>query len=250
MSGAAAAGRGVTGALARVLDGALLLRLSARSLAGRWFWAVPLLPLLWSAFLGVRLVLGGRPEYSPHEGQGLMAVPMAVLAILLGVRIIAGEIDRRTLEIAYTVPGGTHRVWLAKFLAAFLLLGMSEAVLALTVYVFFTGFPPGALYGASQAATFYLALGMAFAALFKSETTGALVTTAVLTLNGLITNFGNNQIRISPFWNPEVPWVVGNADAASILAWTIQNRIGFALAITAVVALAIARAEHREKLLS
>jgi hypothetical protein len=227
-----------------------LLHLSARSLAGRHYWTVPWIPLVWPVFLGFRLLVGWREEaYSPWEAQGiLIAVPLSVLALLLGVRIIAGEIDKRTLEIAYTVPGGTHRVWLAKFVAAFLILLAAEAWLALAAWVFFTAYPWGALYGAIQAATFYLGVAMGLGALFKSETTAALGTAGVLVLNGIFTGFGSSQIRPSPFWNPAAP-VLGGFDDRDILGWTIQNRIGFVLAIAAVVALAISRAERREKLL-
>ena len=232
-------------------DNVRLVALAARSLAGRRYWLVTLVPLVWPAFLGVRLLLGGRPEpYASHEAQvALISVPLTVLGILLGVRIIAGELDKRTLEIAYTVPGGTHRVWLAKFAAAFFLLVVSELVLAGAAYIFFTGYPPGALYGALQAALFYTALAMGLAALFKSEATGALTAVAVLALNGVFTGFGNAQIRISPFWNPWAP-SLRSFDPADILGWTIQNRIGFVLAVAAAVAMAIARAERREKLLS
>ena len=87
---------------------------------------------------------------------------------------------------------------------------------------------------------------MFFAALSKSEAAGALITVVVLMLNGLITGFGQNQIRISPFWNPGV--LVGS-DAGQLLAWTLQNRIGFALIIAAVIALAFGRAEQRERIL-
>ncbi len=232
-----------------VPDSLRLLRLSARSLSGRLFWAVPALPLLWPAYLASQLLAGWRQEaYLPYNAQGIISVPLTALAILLGVRIIAGEIDRRTLEIAYTVPGGTHRVWLAKFVAACLLLLLSEALLATVTYVFLTGFPAGALYGAFQAGVFYLAVGMALAALFKSEATGALASAAALIVNGVLTGFGGVQLRVSPFWNPAVPALEG-FDAADVLGWTIQNRIGFVLAIAAVLALAVQRAEQREKLL-
>jgi hypothetical protein len=39
------------------------------------------------------------------------------------------------------------------------------------------------------------------------------------------------------------------ADSSELLAWTIQNRIGVALLIFALVALSCVRAERREQLL-
>ena len=76
----------------------------------------------------------------------------------------------------------------------------------------------------------------------------ALVTTAVLVINGVITGFGDSQIRVSPFWNPAILEQRGT-DPTDLLAWTVQNRIGFVLAIAAVIALGFARAERREKML-
>ena len=92
----------------------------------------------------------------------------------------------------------------------------------------------------------YLVLTMGFAALFKSEVTGAMGSAAVLTLNGFITGFGEHQRRISPLWNPLSLDDTSDAIAA---AHTVQNRIGFLLVIAALTALAFARAERREKLL-
>jgi ABC-type transport system involved in multi-copper enzyme maturation permease subunit len=221
-----------------------LVGLSAQLVAGRRFWVVPLLPLLWSAFQAMRLLVGWREQsFDAVSGQNtLIGVPLVVLAIGLGVRIIAAEIDRRTIEIAYTVPGGAHRVWLAKLAAAVLLLLAAEAALALVTFAFFTSFPVGALYGALQAALFYLVLAMALAALFRSEITGAMATVAVL----VVSSFLGGRFRVSPFFNP-----LANREASSadLLAWTVQNRIGYVLAIAAVTALAFARAERREKIL-
>ena len=118
---------------------------------------------------------------------------------------------------------------------------IAELLLAVSTYIFFTEFPLGALYGALQAAVFYLVLSMALAALFKSEAVGALTSGGVLAFNSLLQN-----LRISPFWNPER---LTDHDPRDVLAWTVQNRIGFLLAIAAIVALAFARAERREKLL-
>jgi hypothetical protein len=184
----------------------------------------------------------------PEMAQGaFIGFPLTVLAIGLGVRIIANELERRTLEIAYTVPGGTHRVWIAKLAATAMILVVAEGLLAISTWAFFTSYPLAALYGALQPALFYLALSMGFAALFKSEVTGAMATAAVLSLNGFLTGFGETQWRISPFWNPLALRETGSAMAA---AYTVQNRIGFVLAIAAVIALAFARAERREKMLS
>jgi len=180
-----------------------LAHLSARLIAGRRYWIVPLLVLPWPAFQLLRLAIPGWREggaFTPPEAQGLLiGFPLAVLAIGLGVRIIAGDIDRRTLEIAYTVPGGAHRAWTAKLVAAVLLIVAAESLLGVAVFVFATEFPAAALYGALQAALFYLVLAMAMSVLFKSEDTGAMVTVALLVANGVFTGFGSNQLRVSPF---------------------------------------------------
>ena len=52
------------------------------------------------------------------------------------------------------------------------MLVVAEALLATAVWAFFTTFPLGALYGALQAAVFYLVLAMAMATLFRGEGSG------------------------------------------------------------------------------
>lgn len=224
---------------------ARLLKLAARLLAGRRFWILPILPVLWIAFQVFRLLVEWRTEdYLPADAQAvLIGTPLVVLAIGLGVRVMAGEIDQRTLEIAYTVPGGTHRVWLAKLAAAIAMLVGAEALLAAATFFFCTSYPPGALYGALQAAVFYLVLAMGLSALTKSEATGALLATGVLILNSFIQGA---DLRVSPFWNPAN---LEDFDPADVLAWTTQNRIGFLLAIAAIMVLSFGRAERREKML-
>lgn len=226
-----------------------LSTLAAHLLAGRRFWLAALVPLAWPAFQAILLATGGREQiFERAAAQGtLIGLPLTVLAIFLGVRVIAGEVDARRLEIAYTVPGGSHRVWLAKLTAAVAILLVAEGLLALAAWTFFTSFPPAALYGALQAATVYLVLAMGLAALFKSEVTGAMAVAVVLALNGLFTGFGDAQNRFSPFWNPAA---LPDSQASQALAWTLQNRIGFLLVIAALTALAFGRAERREKMLS
>ena len=225
-----------------------LIRYALLVLAGRRYWLLPILPLGWLLFQAGVLLFGREGVMmGPASAQGtLIGVPLTLLAAFLGLRIIAGELDGRSLEIAYTVPGGAERVWWAKLAASALMIVASEALLAAATFVFFTPFPLEALYGALQAALFYLVLSMGLATLFRSEAAGALAVAAVLGFNGLVTGFGENQIRISPFWNPHA---LMDADPTELLAWTLQNRIGIVLAMAAIVALTFMRANRREKML-
>lgn len=232
----------------RFVDTLMLLWLSLRLQLGKRFWAVPILVLAWPAFQAIALVAGWTGGgFEPENAQNLLiGVPLVVLAIGLGVRIIAGEIEQRTLEVTYTVPGGAKRVWIAKILAAVLVLVVAEALLAIVAAAFFVPFPLMALYGALQAAVVYLALSMGLGALLKSEITAVLVVSVVLLMNGLMTGFGEIQTRLSPFFNPAA---VDVENQAELVAWTIQNRIGMALLVLALIALACVRAERREELL-
>lgn len=240
----------MTGAAAAVSewlrDAGRLYLLSARMVAGRRFWIAPLLPLVWIGWTVVNLLIGQSDGYADADAQNfLIGFPLVVLGIGLGVRVIAGEIDRRTLEIAYTVPGGAHRVWFAKLVAAASLVLIAEALLApLVVLLFAVEVGAAALHGALQAALCYLVIAIAFSTLFRSEAAGALVTVAVLVVNFPFQAAG---LRVSPFFNPaNFP----NVDPQSVMAWTVQNRIGVALAIVAITWLAFGRAENREKLLA
>lgn len=232
----------------RLGDWIRFVGLSARLIGGRRYWVAPLLTLLWPAFQAFRLVMGWQVSaFEPSSVQTvLVGFPMMVLAVGLGVRVIADEIDRRTLEIAYTVPGGAHRVWLGKLAAAVGLLLAAEALLAGVTFAFFAPVTLGALYGALQAAVFYLVLSMGLAVLTRSEITGALATAVILSINGLFTGFGGNQLRVSPTFNP---LSLRSVPAEMVVAYTVQNRVGILLAIVALGALAFARADRREKLL-
>ena len=222
------------------------VRLSAILLAGPRHWLLPLLPLAWLAIQAGLLIAGNRPNLEPLAAQNtLIGTPLAVIAVILGGRIIAGELDQRTLEIAYTVPGGAHRVWLGKLAAAGLILLANLGLMAALTFAFFTPFPiVQTLYGAGQGAAFHLVAAMGFATLFRSEAAGAMATMAVLALNSRMALAG---LRLSPFWNP---LTAEAADAEQLLAMAVQNRIGMALVIAAIVALTFARAERRETMLS
>ena len=222
-----------------------LFRLAGLAIAGHWVWLLIFLPLLWLAARAIEALITPSSGFNPVDVQvGLMGIPMAALAIILGLRIIAGEMDGRSLEIAYTVPGGCQRVWWAKLAAAALILVSAAILLALVTYFLFTKFPPVAVYGALQGAVFYLVLAMALATLFRSEVAGAMATVAVLVFDLVV--LGSEGVRASPFWNPLAET---NPDPEVLLAMTVQNRIGIPLFVALVVGLAFMRANRRERML-
>jgi ABC-type transport system involved in multi-copper enzyme maturation permease subunit len=230
-----------------IADAAMLLRLSLRLQLGRWVWLVPAIALLWPAYHAITVLLASRQLNAADAQNGLIGMPLVVLAIGLGVRVVAAEIDQRTLEVAYTVPGGARRVWVAKLAAAAVPLLGTGLLLAIIDAVFLVRYPLSALYGALQAAAFYLVLAAGLGALLRNEITAALVASVMLALNGFLTGFGNAPSRWSPLFNP---LAVKDLSETEIFAWTVQNRIGFALLILSLVALTCARTERRETLLN
>ena len=72
-----------------------LVHLSAMLIGGRRFWMAVILPLIWPAFQAFRLLVGWRQiAFAEASAQNtLIGLPLIVLAIGLGVRIIAGEMD-------------------------------------------------------------------------------------------------------------------------------------------------------------
>ncbi len=222
-----------------------LLRLAGLAIAGHWVWLLIFLPLLWLAARALLAAIGQGEGFDRVDAQvGLMGIPLAALAIILGLRIIAGEMDGRSLEIAYTVPGGCERVWWSKLAAAALILLVAALLVGTATYFLFTEYPPIAAYGALQGALFYLVMSMALATLFRSEVAGAMATVAVLAFDLLI--LGNQGVRASPFWNPLAE---ANADPEVILAMTVQNRVGVPMFIALVTGLAFMRANRRERML-
>lgn len=224
-----------------------LMLYSARLVAGRRYWIVIILPLLWPVLQAMFIMLGWRDgKLVPENAHLLMSIPLSVIAMGLGIRIIAGEVDSRTLEIAYTVPGGCHRIWLSKIATCVSMLIIGEVLLAIFIIVFFTSVSPGTLYGVLQASVFYLIVGMGFSAFFRSEITGAMITFVLYALNVFIHLASDVQLRISPFFDPNA---IKNMDKSQILSHTIQNRIFLIILIAVLCLLTFFRVERREKML-
>ena len=80
-----------TGWTRRIIDSGRLVHLSASMIAGRRYWLVPLFPLVWIGLQLLFLVAEFRQNaFAPADAQNvLIGLPLAVLGIGLGVRIIA-----------------------------------------------------------------------------------------------------------------------------------------------------------------
>lgn len=220
-----------------------IMLFSAHLLAGRKYWIVVILPLAWLLIRAVFIMVGWADgKLEPENAHYLMSIPLSVVAMGFGIRIIAGEVDSRTLEIAYTVPGGCHRIWLAKIATSVSMLIVSEILLTIFIMIFFTSVTPGTLYGVLQSSVFYLVAGMAFSTFFRSEITGAMGTISLFAVNLLI----GAGSRISPFFNP---LAMESAEKAQMLAYTVQNRIFFILFMAVIALLTFSRVERREKML-
>jgi len=225
-----------------------LLRISLAIVGGRRWWVAPLVVSIWPAFQALRVLVGwqeGNFDLGAVQTT-LIGFPLMILSIGLGLRIIAGEIEDRTLEISYTIPGGASRAWSAKLAAALLILLIAEAVLALWCELFFLPISISALYGAFQESVFYLVLAMAMAVWSRSQITGAMLSALIFAFNAFATGFGSNPMRISPTFNP---LALRHRSPEEIFAFTVQNRVGMALVILAMIALTFSRANRREKML-
>lgn len=220
----------------------MIMFYSGRLMAGKRFWIVLFLPLIWPVLRALFIGIGwSEAKFNPADAHMLISLPLSIVAMGLGLRIIAGEIDSRTLEIAYTVPGGCHRVWLAKIATCFCLLLASEVLLALFTMVFLVSVSIGTFYGALQAAMFYLVMGMGLSAFFRSEITGAMATIVFFALG-----FMASSVRISPFFNP---LALSPSEKAQAVTYAIQNRIFFIILIVVITLLTFLRVERREKML-
>lgn len=225
-----------------------LLRLAAISMVGRRWWLLPLLALLWPGLRALQVVAGWRPEgFAPVDVQGaLLGVPLTLLAISLGARLIARDLEHGLLETTYTLPGGGRRLWGHRLAAALGLLVCTEILLAVTTHLLFADVPLGALWGALEAAAVYLALALVVSVATRSELAGTLVTFAAWCANGFLTGFGETQSRLSPFFNP----LAMSGDPPALLLRTAENRVAFALVTVVLVVSAFVLASRREAMLS
>lgn len=230
-----------------------LIRLAMVAIAGHFFWIWPLVLVV--GWLSVHTFLEHDKiniinSITVSDVQNrMLGIPLAILGSILGLRIIAGEINSRTIEIIYTVPGGANRVWTIKLLAAIAMVVITEIALALYTWFYFTHFPIEAMLGAFLASVFFMVLSMGFSALFRSEVSGAIIAALVFFVSMLMLQGPGeeNMKKFLPFFNP---YATNVDESVNLLSLTIQNRIGYFLVILGLICLAYMRGERREKLLS
>jgi ABC-type transport system involved in multi-copper enzyme maturation permease subunit len=235
----------------RFADTLELLHLSLKLQLGKRFWAYVLLPLLWPIFLSAfeLIGLGDMDTPTPQMAQNLfIGGPIYLLAIAIGMQIISSEIEQRTLEVCYTVPGGAQRIWLSKLAAALLIIVTAILLLALFCRIVFTPFPLAALYRVLQGAMFFLTLSMGAGALFRNKMTAGMAAVVALFFTGAFTGFGEIHPRFTPLFNPLR--LAQTMSSEELLYWLLQNHLGFAMIIATIVVLSFSRVERRELMLS
>lgn len=223
------------------------------AIAGHFFWIWPLVLVV--GWLSVHTFLEHDKiniinSITVSDVQNrMLGIPLAILGGILGLRIIAGEINARTIEIIYTVPGGANRVWTIKLLAAMAMVVIAEIALATYTWFYFTHFPIEAMLGAFLTAMFFMVLSMGCSALFRSEVSGAIISVLAFGVSLLLLQGQGqeNLKKIFPFFNP---YATNVDESVNLLSLTLQNRIFYALLILGLICLAYMRGERREKLLS
>lgn len=220
----------------------VLMGISIRLLLGRRFYLIPLLTLIWPLFQAVRLMLGWQQQnFNEADVQNiLIGFPVYILALGTGVRIVANEIEKRTLEVNYMLPGGAKNVWIFKLLALGTLLLCTELILASVVSLFFTPFSPVILIKVFQGGFFFLVVSMGIGALFKHELTATMLSIALL-----VAVFYTTDSWWSPVFNPlnSEEWL---QELASI---SIKNHIVVIFFTASLLSLSFFRADRREALL-
>jgi len=227
----------------RASDLIAMLFLCLKQQLGSRFMFVPLAVLIWPIYQAVRLLESQQNLFTSADVQNnLLGLPIYLLAIGLGIGIIAKEIERGTLEVVYTIPGGAQKIWLLKLAGAALIIIIAELLLAVITSMLFTSFPISVLYRTFQAAVFFLVLSMGAGALFRSELAAGMFSAAVLFT--ILPRFSHN--RWSPLFDPLHP---GVGNIVDIVAWSVQNHIGIGLLIIVLIVVTFKRAERRELLL-
>ncbi|MEW5251326.1 hypothetical protein [Microbulbifer discodermiae] len=194
----------------------------------RWQLGIPVgwllaILLLWPGmhFLAASLWMENGYDLRQVQNQ-LIGFPAYLIAVLLGARLIAREVDKRTLEVAYTLPRGIGFVWWQKMWAASLLLCICTLCLALAAALL-RPYPGWILLQALAGTIFYFILACVLGTWLRSEFSAQLLAFVALGFNLLA-----SQNHWLPLFNP-----LRLEDVDSHQQWTMMWQ-NFTL-VTAVV---------------
>lgn len=222
-----------------ISDAWFLLKLSLRQQFGHFYYLIPLTVLVWPAYKFVTLLESSQLTFSIRDVQNeLIGLPLYLLAIGLGVGIIAKEVEQDTLEVVYTIPGSIKNFWLIKLVSTVIILLITEVILAVICSAIFTSFPLPLLYSVFQGAVFFLVLAMFFGVLMKNQLAAAVFTSFIFFI--LYTKF--DGWKWSPVFNPLL-------DHNTSYAEITQNHIANLLMIIILSHLAFFKSQNRENFL-
>lgn len=222
-----------------------MILLCLKKQLGHYYWLTPLVVMIWPTGLALLALFDITPVSVNHSSvqNWLIGFPLNLLAIGIGIGIIADEIEKQTLEVTYTIPGGTRRIWLYSILACLLILVAATILLSLSCYLFISGLPSGGeFFRGFQGAVFFLIWAMALGCFFRSKLVASLL--SLLTYAGLI--FVNFDTRWSPLFNPAS--VASNA-GEEVHIWMIQNHVGVTVLLGLLLVLSFARVDRVELML-
>jgi ABC-type transport system involved in multi-copper enzyme maturation permease subunit len=210
---------------------------------GHRFWMIPFSVLIWPLLQACLALVGWKQGgFDPIDAQNrLMGYPLYLMSIGIGSALIAGEIEKRTLEVSFTLPGGSAKIWVNKLIAVTFLIITAELILALCASLFFTSITGGMLIRVLQGAIFYLVLAMAAGALFKNSLIASIAVSFILLANSYFID-----VPWSPIFNP---LILNNLETSELMQLMVQNHFIVIMAVTILALLTFLRAEQREALL-
>lgn len=155
----------------------------------------------------------------------LLMIPMTVLAIFLGMQVIAAEKDKRTLETMFTIAGSPYKIWLIRFgTLHFILLLFTFGLATLTYFTFLDLPVVGATLHAYAPVYLICNLTIYFAIKFRSGLGAAMVTAGTVLLSLMLSGILGDT-RFFLYFNAyaDPPRQIG---PETWNLWMWQNKIG------------------------
>lgn len=239
-----------SGAMRRAVGSTLrLAHYNLKLLFGRHWWMYLLGLSLWFGWLVLRVVVGwAEAPWGPADVQnGVLSVPLLILAIYLGMSSFAMEIEERTIEGLFTVSGNRYRPFIVRIATGVAFLMVAAFFLSGLAWTFLTAFPIVVVtLNAMAPVLLYFALALTFSVLFKGAIPAGLTVAPLLALNVVLAG-PTHGTRYNVFFN-YLDRPVG-ADEVEWLIMAVQNRMALVVAIGLLLFYTVRLTDKRERLL-